>query len=81
MILIKFVIKLVFILLKTINLLQLFRLVHFTTVSDSQQAFHLNIGITHVFSCINICRVPRKAFEHKTDKPSAQISPEGPSKC
>ena len=24
-----------------------------------------NIGITHVFSCINICRVPRKLFEHE----------------
>ena len=24
-----------------------------------------NIGITHVFSCSNICRVPRKLFEHE----------------
>ena len=26
-----------------------------------------NIGITHVFSCINICRVPRMLFEHEAD--------------
>ena len=25
----------------------------------------VNIGITHVFSCINICWVPRKLFEHE----------------
>ena len=30
------------------------------------------IGITHVFSCINICRVPRKLFEHEAVRPSAQ---------
>ena len=40
-----------------------------------------DIGITHVFSCINICWVPRKMFEHEADMPSAQTSPEGPSKC
>ena len=39
------------------------------------------IGITHVFSCINICGVQRKVFEHKADRPSAQTSPEGPGKC
>ena len=39
------------------------------------------IGITHVFSCINICRVPRKVFQHEVDRPSAQTSPEGPGKC
>ena len=27
--------------------------------------FLSNVGITHVFSCVNICRVPRKLFEHK----------------
>ena len=26
----------------------------------------LNMGITHVFSCINICQVQRKLFEHET---------------
>ena len=40
-----------------------------------------NIGITHVFSCINICRVPRKLFEHEAVRPSVQTSPEGPGKC
>ena len=39
------------------------------------------IGITHVFSCINICRVPRKLFEHEAFRPSFQTSSEGPSKC
>ena len=40
-----------------------------------------NIGITHVFSCINICRVPRMLFEHEADRPSVQTSSEGPGKC
>ena len=40
-----------------------------------------NIGITHVFSCSYICRVPRKLFEHKAIRPSVQISSEGPGKC
>ena len=31
-----------------------------------------NIGITHVFSCINICRVPRKLFEYEVVRPSVQ---------
>ena len=39
-----------------------------------------NIGITHVFSCINICRVLKKLFEHKADMSSAQTSPEGSGK-
>ena len=34
-----------------------------------------NIGITHVFSCINICRVPRMMFEHEADRPSVQHHP------
>ena len=29
----------------------------------------LNKGVTHVFSCANICRVPRKLFEHKAVRP------------
>ena len=41
----------------------------------------INIGITHVFSCINICRVPRMPFEHEADRPSVQKSSEGLSKC
>ena len=40
-----------------------------------------NIGITHVFSCINICRVPKKLFEHEAIRPSVQTSSEGPGKC
>ena len=40
-----------------------------------------NIEITHVFSCISICRVPRKLFEHEAVMPSVQTSSEGPGKC
>ena len=40
-----------------------------------------NIGITHVFSCINMCRVPRMLFEHEADRSSVQTSSEGPGKC
>ena len=39
------------------------------------------IGITHGFSFINICQVPRKLFEYEATRPSVQISSEGPSKC
>ena len=39
------------------------------------------IGITHVFSCINICRVLRMLFEHEAVRPSVQTSSEGPGKC
>ena len=39
----------------------------------------VNIGITHVFSCINICQVPRKLFEHEDVRPSVQTSPNDPS--
>ena len=39
----------------------------------------LNIGITHVFSCINICRVPRMLFEHEADRPSVQHHPRDPA--
>ena len=39
------------------------------------------IGITHVFSCINICRVPRKLFELEVVRQSVQTSSEGPDKC
>ena len=34
-----------------------------------------------VFSCINICWVPRKLFEHEAARPSVQISSEVPGKC
>ena len=42
---------------------------------------NINIGINHGFSCINICRVPRKLFEHEEARPSAQTSSDGPGKC
>ena len=38
----------------------------------------VNIGITHVFSCINNGRVPRKLFEHEAVRPRVQTSSEGP---
>ena len=38
------------------------------------------IGIIRVFSCINICRVPRKLFEHEAARPNVQTSTEGPGK-
>ena len=34
---------------------------------------------THVFSCINICRVPRMLFEHEADRPSVQHHPRDPA--
>ena len=34
------------------------------------------IGITYVFLCIYICKVPRKVFEHEAYRLS-----EGPGKC
>ena len=34
----------------------------------------------HIVSCINICQVPRKAFEHEAVRPSVHSS-EGPGKC
>ena len=33
------------------------------------------------FSCINICRVPMKLFEHEAVRPSVQTSSQGPGKC
>ena len=33
---------------------------------------YAKITITHVFSCINICRGPRMLFEHEADRPSVQ---------
>ena len=38
-----------------------------------------NIGIIHVFSCINICRVPRKLFEHEAARPNVQTFPRYPA--
>ena len=43
--------------------------------------FTINIGTTHVFSCINMCQVSRKVFEHEANRTSAQTSTEGPGKC
>ena len=48
---------------------------------DPNEQLVNNIGITHGFSCINICRVPRKLFEHEAARPSVQTSSEGPGKC
>ena len=39
---------------------------------------YVNIGIANLFSCINNFWVPRKMFEHKANRPSAQTSPKGP---
>ena len=39
------------------------------------------IGITHILSCINICRVLRSLFEHEAMRPSVQTLSEGPGKC
>ena len=39
----------------------------------------MNIGITHVFSSINICRVPRMLFEHEADRPSVHNHPRDPA--
>ena len=39
----------------------------------------LSIGITHAFSCINICWVPRMLFEHEADRPSVQRHPRDPA--
>ena len=46
-----------------------------------RQHLYSNIGITHVFSCSNICRVPRMLLEHKAYRPSDQASSDGPGKC
>ena len=54
------------------------RLIGLSNVSYNSE---INIGVTHVFSCINICWVLRKLFEHMADRPSAQSFPEGPGKC
>ena len=43
------------------------------------RALEVNIGITHVFSCINICRAPRMLFEHEADRPSVQHHPRDPA--
>ena len=50
--------------------------------NESEPVYHTmqgNIGITHVFSCINICRVPRMLFEHEADRPSVQHHPRDPA--
>ena len=55
--------------------------VHLTMGVNSYTNRYLckNIGITHVFSCINICRVPRMLFEHEADRPSVQHHPRDPA--
>ena len=47
-----------------------------TVAKACEKVFRLNIGITHVISCNNICQVPRKLFEHEAARSSAQTSPE-----
>ena len=37
-------------------------------------------GSLMIFSCINTYPVPRKLFEHLTNRPSVQTSPKGPGK-
>ena len=46
---------------------------------QSDRPLDKTIGITHVSSCIIICRVPGKVFEHEADTPSAQTSPRDPA--
>ena len=41
----------------------------------------MNAGITHDFSCISTCQVPRKQFKDEDSRLSGQTSPEGPGKC
>ena len=48
---------------------------------QSDRPLDRTLGITHVFSCINICLVQRKVFEHDADTPSARRSPKGSGKC
>ena len=46
---------------------------------DARLVWANNIGITHVFSCINIFRVPRMLFEQEADRPSVQHHPRDPA--
>ena len=46
-------------------------------VSRKKQAY--NIGIAHVFSCINICRVSRMLFEYEAERPSVHHHPRDPA--
>ena len=39
-------------------------------IVDAEFILSKAIWITHVFSCINICWVPRKLFEHEAVRPS-----------
>ena len=41
--------------------------------------YDITKGITHVFSCINICRIPRMLFEHEVDRSSVQHHPRDPA--
>ena len=41
----------------------------------------LNVGITHVFSCINIFQVLMKLFEYEAIRPSFQTSSKGTGVC
>ena len=51
-----------------------FKMYHFLRLSSSFLVMSkCNIGITHGFFCINICRGPRKLFEHEAARPSVHI--------
>ena len=56
-------------------------MVSFLLYSNTWYCFNVTIGITHVFSCISICRVPRMLFEHAVSRLNVQTSSEGPGKC
>ena len=52
-------------------------ILYFAVYIEAEEMY--NIGIAHVFSCINICRVPRVLFEHEADRPSVQHHPRDPA--
>ena len=60
---------------------------HGDGTSDGEKRAGSWIGISQKdlktvnFSCINICRVRRKLFEHEVVRPNVQTSSEGPGKC
>ena len=43
-------------------------------VFKSHEHKNYNMGITNVLSCINICQVPRKVFEHEADRDLANVN-------
>ena len=47
--------------------------------TDGRRSHWYTLGITHVFSCINICWVLRMLFEHEADRTSVQHHPRDPA--